>query len=188
MIKIIVGAVLILAGLALSFLWVESKISIVGFGALFIPVGVAMIYFSMKGRSFSFPGMNLNKQPVQAINSFNFYAVKDEAGKVIAEQCRPEHLDNPSGVPYRSRRWKGEKYFININVPENGNSEKTSLKPIASILTDGKYHDPRTLVNAAYLPANTELAKHINDKEYKIPVWILFAVICVEVIALIIIP
>lgn len=193
--RIIFGVILIIIGLFAGYLYMQTMSFTFAILTLFTLLpGILMVYFGVKrsgGISLNLSGFSLNaeKEPAKEINSINFYAEKLEDGREKAIECKFEHLDNPGGIKWKHRRWKDE-YYINFNIPENHgkNIEATKLVPVFEALTDQDYHSPESLIDAAYLPANTNLARHSNDKEYRLSAWILFAVIAIEIIGLVIIP
>lgn len=191
--RIIIGLILICIGLFMGFLYLQTMSFAFAFLTLTLPAGIALLYFGFKGKNISLnlSGLSLRreKEEEKKINAINFYAEKLEDGSEKAVECKFEHIDNPGGVPFKHRRWKDE-FYINVNIPENhgSNIQATRLIPVFEKLPDQDYNSPESLVKAAYLPANTNLARHSNDKEYKLSAWILFAVIAVEIIGLVIIP
>ena len=192
--KVIFGIILTAIGLVAGFLYIQTMSFAFAFLTLITLLpGAGLIYFSVKGKgiSFNFSGLSFGreKEPEKKINAINFYAEKLDDGREKAIECKFEYLASPGGIRWKHRRW-GNEFYINVNVPENHdkNIQATTLMPIFDKLPDQDFNSPEALVKAAYLPANTNLARHSNDKEYKLSAWVLFAVICVEIIGLIIIP
>lgn len=193
--RIILGVVLILIGLSAGFMYLQNTSLIFGYLAVvtLLP-GAGLVYFVVKGSggvSVNLSGLSLKteKEIEKKINAINFYAVKLDNGLEKAIECKFEHLESPGGIPFKHRRWN-EEFYININMPEpsDNNIQCTTLTPIFDRLPDQDFNSPEALVKAALLPANTNLALHSNDKEYKLSAWILFAVIVCEIIGLVIIP
>lgn len=191
--KIILGIIPTLCGLILLFMYFTSLNLVYGYiGIPCLGTGSILLWLGLKNRNVS---MNLSgiktigkKESADPINSITFYARKlDEKEKPV--MCKFEHRDNLTGIQWKSRDWN-EYYYINVNIPANGETsiEETAIKPIFEVLPDKEYHSPKAVLKPAYLPANTELARHLNDKDITLSVWVLFAVIVVELIGLIIIP
>lgn len=193
--RLIFGIIPTLGGLILIVMYFNTLDLTYGFmGIPCLALGLILLWLSLRKRNLS---MNLasiktitTKDTVgEKINAITFYARKTDDGKARPVACKFEHRAELTGIQWKSRDWN-EYYYINVNIPENGNKpvEDTQLKPIFDVLPDTQYHSPKAVLKAAYLPANTELAKHMNDKELTLSAWILFAVICVEIIGLIIVP
>jgi hypothetical protein len=184
--RIIGGVLLIAVGIVAAVMWLNTGLMLIGLFAVGVPAGIALLWNTLKSNPISFIGLR-NLKPVSKkepeVNSFTFYAKKLDENKLKADSLKVEYINSPEGVPFKSRRWKGVSYYINIFDPVN-----RKMMPVSDILTDTKYHDPRALIKAAYLPANTELAKKTDDEKYKISAWLLVVVIFIEFLALVIIP
>lgn len=177
---------MIAVGIFAAVMWLNTGLMIIGLLAVCVPLGIALLWNTLKNNPLSFIGFSnlkpqLKKEP--EVNSFTFYAKKLDDGRLKADSLKVEFVNNPEGIPFKSRHWKGAQFYLNVFDPV-----KQKMIPVADILTDRKYHDPRALIKAAYLPANTELAKKIDDEKYKISAWLLVVVIFIEFLALVIIP
>lgn len=186
--RLIAAIALIGVGIFGGAMFLNTGSMFVGLLAAGVPAGIFLLYSTLKNNPVSFNGFKNLKTTVTSkkepeINSFTFYAKKLEDGRIKADVLKPEYVNDPDGVPYKSRRWKGVSFYLNVF-----DVEKKRIVSVSDILTDCKYHDPRVLIKAALLPANTELAKKIEDEKYKISAWLLVVVIFIEFLALVIIP
>lgn len=173
------GALLLLAGVGLGYLWMaDQRNSLLALATIAVwGSGGYLIYRQLKGQVrgedhqvIVIPGENI-KSKTGSVNSLNIYAKKDDStGIIYPEKIAFEWVEDPRGQPQKCLN-TGKWYYVHLLDIASG-------KLIPFTLPDIRYSDPALMARYLDLPAQKKYMRHRESLGKYIGPGIL-AVLCV---------